>query len=286
MHQNRNTVILLAVVFTALGILAFTMFFPNRPLHRTTQPSSGGNSPVIATVGAEQIFQSDLDTELSYTQTLAGVDTKKIIMDKLISDSIVLQAAAAEGLITLDASVYNSTTKDYMNRINLVETAKKEVSSRADQIQGTVITIWFFNNEYVGPRGYEKSKRVAFEKIQELYTRLTSQTITLKELIETIKNDTSLAELDKAYKTNASFDFTVTKNKTISFDKNFDAMIWAVEPGQFSKISVLKDMSVDIDPSKEVAYAFAYVSHKKTGGEQNFEDWIIEKEKTYPVTYP
>ncbi|MEK7376286.1 MAG: hypothetical protein AABZ57_03855, partial [Candidatus Margulisiibacteriota bacterium] len=220
LERKRKIIYLATAVFVVVIFAALAYFFYPKP--QTPIQTSGGNSAdtIIAKVGEESIFQRDLDTEIEYYPKEASVDPKKTLLDKIIQDSVILQGAAAEGLITLDQSLYNSSGKDYLKRVQAVEEAKKAVEGRADSVQGTVISIWFYNMKPAA-MGYEKGKEAAFGKISQLQKEVKEGRMTAKQAAEAIQNDTTLAQVDTQYKPNASFDFNATKDKRITFDADF-----------------------------------------------------------------
>lgn len=240
---------------------------------------------IIARVGMEDIYQKDLDTEISFAPPQKNIDIKKQLLKKLINDSIILQGAADDKFITLDESVFNSVNKDYMKRIAKVREAENKLNAQVSNIKGTVITIWFYNNEYIGPLGYEKSKSLAYQKILKIYNDIKSGKINIKQAVEAIHNDDSLSQLDSAYKTNASINFNLQNGEGATFDDNFNKAIWKLDKGELSDIYALVDENTELG-KVEVLYAFAQVSDKINKGKvSGFDNWLKEKRNHYEISY-
>ncbi len=285
LERKRKIIYLAAAVSIVVIFVALAYFFYPKP--QTPLQTSGESSAdtVIAKVGEESIFQRDLDTEIQYYPKEAKIDPKKVLLEKIIQDSVILQGAQTEKLITLDQSIYNSPTKDYLKRVKVVEDAKKAVGEKSDSIQGTVISIWFYNIKPAA-MGYEKGKETAFTKISQLQKEVKEKKITAEQAAEIIRNDTSLGEVDVQYKTNASFDFSATKDRRITFDPDFDNKLWGLNPGEVTDVYLAGITEPGTGQKTDTVYLFGYLDKKVSSGKiANLDDWISKKRKDYAVTY-
>jgi hypothetical protein len=247
---------------------------PQNPTQFTYNPPD----KIIARVGEENIYQKDLDAELDHYPTKDDA-AKKLLLNKIIEDSKLLQEAKKENLLPIDNTIYNSPEKDYMGRIGAISKIKIELAKKNIGLKGSIISIWFLN-DHVGPLGYEKAKALALKKITYLHTQVKSGNSTMEQVAENIRNDTSLAQLDANYKNNAIFSFNVTPDKTITWEKEFDKMLWELNAGEISDIFTA--VSPDFDNNNKVVpayYMFGTVTDKLK------ETVTPASETNYEVTY-
>lgn len=240
---------------------------------------------VVAKVGDEKIYLKDLEYELSLHPNRNDPKTKELLLDELIKDSVILQAAEKENKISLSPGFYNSKDKNYEFRLQKLNQVRSLVEEEIDSVSGTIITIWFFNNDRAGTLGYEKGKDFAYKKIKSLRDRVSDNNITIDQAVEEVRSDESLAKIDFAYKTNAKIDFNIKKGQRVTFDEEFDKLLWTVEKEKVSEVYSLKEDSFVLGGLKEVAYAFFYIKSKNISdkGYKSFEEWLESYEKSMPV---
>lgn len=284
-------IVLVAIIIFVLNYLNVIslqeIFYPGSS--STEQIIVNGNdnllTKIIAKVGVENIYQKDLDIELSYAPPQKNIDRSKELLKKIINDSVILQGAADDKFIVLDETFFNSVNKDYAKRIAKVREAENVVKAQVGSIKGTVITIWFYNNEHIGPLGYDKSKELAYQKISKLHSDVKNGKVIIQQAAEAIRDDDSLSQLDAAYKTNASFYFNLKSGEGATFDDNFNSVIWKLGKGELSDIYALVDNDTKLG-KVEVLYTFALVSDKMSQGKfSSFDNWLEEKGKYYAVSY-
>lgn len=256
--------------------------FPPKP-SQTSKPQV--TKGVIAKVGDEFIYKKDLEIEVASYPPDKNIDIKKILIEKIATDSAILQGAQADKFITLDQTVYNSPNKDYFKRMKLIEQIKDTVTKQSNSISGSFVAVWFYNN-YIGPLGYEKGKELAFLKISKLHNEVKSGKITIEQAGEQIKKDTTLAQIDKSYKSNAIANFRVGKGETISFSPDFNALLWNLKAGEVSDIYLAKDKPRRKTENFEAVYLFGQISQKIENSKfTSFSDWVAQKKKSYEIIY-
>lgn len=235
----------------------------------------------IAKVGNEILYRKDLDTELqNYPPEIKNRET--LLRDKLVEDSITLQAGAQEGLTQLNTTVFNSPNKDYAKRIQAVEEVKEKLANQNASIKGAIVSIWF-NNIVPGPIGYEKGKQLAFATISKLYNQVRTNQITIQEAGKAIKNDPSLAQVDPVYKDNAITTFTASAGKSITFDKTFDDTLRNTKPGDITPLYLAKDKNYK-GQIVDAVYMFGQVTEKKADGkDMTFGQWYDQNKNKYPM---
>lgn len=240
----------------------------------------------IAKVGEETIYMSALIAEKKH-YPYDDVDTPKVnkrLIQKIASDSAILQGALEDNIIRVDDSVYNSPDLDYEKRIVLIEEIKKRLKESTTRLKGSVVSIWFYNNYEIGPLGYEGSNEKAFEVISDLHQRVKNREITIEEAGSIIRNDETLEDLDRAYKTNALFTFNVEGEDTITLDEQFDEVIWAMDEGEVSDVVPITLYQLKEGEEMESLYMFAQVEEKKQGSIINFDTWFQEQISTYELS--
>jgi hypothetical protein len=225
-----------------------------------------------------------LDTELIFQPPSTDPGLKKRVLEKIATDSAILQGAREIALVSLDGSVFNYKNKDYAKRVKLVKEVKEKIEKEADNIAGTVVSIWFLNGN-VGELGYETSKKLTFDKISKLHADVKSGKITLAQASENIKNDSQLSKIDPAYKINASFNFQSSQGKPITRDKDFNQAILKLTEGEITDLLI----GVSTDPKGkpiESHFHFAQVT-KRTINEKisSFEDWLEKTRRKYAAIY-
>lgn len=241
----------------------------------------------IVKVGEETVYQKDLETELQYSP-VATDDSKKLLLDKIIKDSIILQAGRKGGLVALDSSIYNSLDKDYMKRIKTVAEIRQKIENNRDSISGHVVSVWFSNN---GPwkLPYETAKEIAFKKITYLHQEVEAKRMTIQQAGEEIKKDASLFDVDRAYKTNALYSFNQDSNEDITYDPDFDEILRNLPIHQVSAIYTGKDIEIK-DGKKtgnkiEVLYMFGVITDKKSAsGYASFDAWFEKQKNEYEIS--
>jgi hypothetical protein len=253
---------------------------------------------VIEQVGEEYIFTTDINNELNLNVDRAHAD-KKAILAKLITDSIVIQGALKDNLFKFDpndpiissikasrtftnsdikANFYNSSNKDPILRLMLINKITELINSESNIVSGSMVSIWC-NNDYVGNLTLEQRKTTAYNKIKPIYDQVKNKSITMKQAGDIIINDSSLVLIDKAYKTNAYATFEVKGNDEIFFDSDFDKVIRTLKAGEITELKLLKDPTQN---NSEAVYIFAavdkIVSNSIIG---SYDSWLALQTKNF-----
>lgn len=225
-----------------------------------------------------------LDNGANHNPDDPTIDRDTLLKEKMITDSIILQAGAQEGYITLDPTVYNSSTKDYFKRIEAVRTVKKQVTFDAASIHGALVAIWFMNNN-PGPAGYEKGREIAYATIKPLYDQVKNGAMTIQEAGKRVAETEELAQVDRAYKVNAFIEFRKLTGEKLVYDETFNQTIYGLNPGELTDLVVLKDYEGGRkEVYKEAAYMFAQLFGKKESAVVSFENWLQERRGRYDVS--
>lgn len=292
LSRSSTVVIIIALIV----FLSVVLFYYNQkikpgiqPPVKTEQPTATSSAFIkdpkkaVAKVGEEIIYQQDLDVEIAKQPNFPSTPSAKTqLLQKIASDSAILQGAAQEGLVTLDKTVFNSTEKDYLKRIKLVEELKSKVTGQADSISGTIIAIWFHNIK-IGPLGLEKSKQMAYDKITKLQSEVKTGKITIEQAGEAIKKDTSLAQIDPAYASNALLNFKINRGQQLTGDKKFNDALSSLKVNEISDVFLGQDRN-SVGKTFDALYHFGQIKQRIESGKPSFTDWFALKAKKYALT--
>lgn len=289
----RRTFILLAGFLILLIILQYFKIIQIQqwlyPGSGGVNPSSSGNqnnngSQIIARVGTENIYRSDLDFEV-WNYPFKEEGTEKLLLDKIIEDSIIIQSAQKDGFIKIDKTVFNSPQKDYLKRVELVKSIKTILDNRQDTIKGNIVAVWFLNR-YPGKAGLERGKATALDKITSLHRSVKNNEITILQAAQKIIDDNTLEDIDPDYATNAIISFEASPEEKITRDEDFDKVIRNLKVGEISDVFTVKDLASGSEQKQETAYMFAQITERKNQGQkQKFDDWLLSKKKNYEIVY-
>jgi hypothetical protein len=240
---------------------------------------------IIATVGDEKIYQEDLEYELANHPQRLDPGTRDILIEQMIRDSIILQGGMRDGKVTLDSTVFNSKSKNFDMRSEKVQQVLQLVKNESNTATGTVITIWFLNNNHTGTLGYERGKSFAYSKIAPLHKAVSEGTMTPSEAAESIASDQTLSQIDVAYNTNAKIDFSILEGEKVTFDDNLNNIIWTLNSGDTSDIIALTEDSYVYGDNAEVAYAFVYMEERQMKENAiTIDEWYDTYKAEFTVT--
>jgi len=262
-------------------LLAPTVF-----LGPTTIVGLENNGRIVATVGEENIYQKDLDAAMGFFPS-ANKDNpeqlKPIVLKELIVDSILLQANKNN---LPDISIINSPQKDYSQRRDLADKYRqelnKELESQSGSKEGYIISIWVMNMK-IPAMGYDKAKEIVKAKINSIYDEVKSGRLTIQQAGENIKNDSSLAEIDKVYQMNAINYFKINMTNDEQCSESICSLELFPELRNLGENQMTKLYNLTRS-DKEEFYAFGQVT-KSTGvtDKMTYDQWLQNKEKEYDV---
>ncbi len=276
--KNKKQLLLIAGVLGVIVLLSVTFLLLGK---KSQEPSVSSNEKVVAKVGNEKIYQKDLNKELVAYPPVK--DAKKIVIDKMVNDSIALQAAQKQNLVKLDSSIYNSPDKDYSQRIAAIQKVQNEVNKEEAKIEGTVVGIWFYNMS-PAPIGLQQGQQIALQKITDLWQKVKSGQMTIQQAGDAVKNDTSLAQVDKSYKENAILSFSVGKGQKITFSQDFDKQLLVLKGGQVSDVALLWDTRSN-GKTYPAMYTFGIITKNTiSSNTPDYEAWLAQQKKNYEVT--
>lgn len=220
-------------------------------------------------VGTETIYGCDLNVIFAMHDFVNYTTTNPIgpqdpnlnaILDELITQSGMLQKAAEQNIIELDDTFFNTPTKDYPKRAEMVGTAREAIGDQfVKKIDFEFISIYFHDEYPPKNLSIEEAKAAAKTKIDILYDRINSGEITMKQAgdeikADNIKGDTtgvSMKDLDPLYDLNAYLKVEGHKfDYQILLDPAYDEELRSLGEGQISTVRLVKDM--DFTNNKEL----------------------------------
>lgn len=268
----------LVLVVLAVGLGYYFKLLPDTPFTQNELDK------VVAQVGEEKIYQRDLQNESVYSN-LDPSTTQKLLLEKVVSDSIALQAGKAEGLVQLSDDVFNNPKKVYPRRVDLINELEKKLTPEAAETVKVEIVTMFFINTRVGTLGLERARELVTATIRPIYEDVRSKKITLKQAGEIIQQNTALKDVDPAWKSNAYKEYIIPAEKLplLTFDDRFNQMLVALKPGQITPLHLGLDIDFDNNTKREALYMFGQVSPETN--QQTYDSWLEEKRKNYNVVY-
>ncbi len=287
--NNSRLLIIFLILFILFDIVLVGYYFLNNKKGAAKNTTTGINqlsesTSVLAKVGEENIYVRDLEHELESHPQKNDAGIKQKLMDKLILDSQIIQGGGADGIVALDSTIFNSPDKDYRKRIKQIEQIEAKVKSKSETIKGSIISIWFRNNDYIGPEGLERSKQIAFEKISALRTQIADKKITIEQAGDMIAADISLARIDPAFRNNAIFHFSEGPNEKISFSREFDTMLRSLDNGEVTEVFLAKNADVDTSKQYDAVYYVGQVKEKTPAPDSgDYNSWLSKQKNTYAV---
>lgn len=241
-------VILLVLAFGGAGIYYKQIFKTNQPEEtQKVKPPVELPAGAVVKIKNELIYKEDFQNELLRSPSFSDEEKAKMASDvstlkekflnKILRDSLILQGAASESLVTLTDDVYNSPSKDYRKRMDLVSSAtEKLIEKKVSKITAERITLYFYNTNPPSV-GLEKAKEMVQEKMGSLREKLVAGELDMVGAGETIKKDTTLSKIDPAYKANAYFKWkNLSLEKKTYSDPGLDKLVKNAKVGKISEV--------------------------------------------------
>ncbi|OGG13902.1 hypothetical protein A3D77_05155 [Candidatus Gottesmanbacteria bacterium RIFCSPHIGHO2_02_FULL_39_11] len=265
------------IVIVILIIIALIVFLSGR-----NKKTDNNMNPVIAKVGSESIYQSDLDTEIGYFPSTSMSEEKKktYLLDKIIQDSILLQESTLSA--NLPSTIFDSSNKDYMRRVELVQEIKQQkeetISSSGMIKRGFIVSVWA-NNFTPTPFNLEQNKTYALDLITKLHNRVKRGEITMQQAGDEIRNDKTVQRMDFFYYYNSfgPFNLNSEHDGTVNAPE-LNKNLWSLEKGGVSDV-----VHITALPQEEY-YAFGLVTDViPTDTGLSYEDWYQNAKSRYQV---
>lgn len=288
--QKKVPVAVLAVLGVALIIVGGVWYLNGMSFNFRRESDSEFlvepiDDTVIAKVGVEEIYGEDLKYKKSLVPEAALTpELEQDLFNRLIDESIILQAGADADYVNLSTTVFNSPLKNQKQRQTLITQVTDEVNKSTSYKKGIIVSIWFMNDE-PGPVGYEAGQQIALEKITALHSAVKVGSMTIKQAGEAIRNDTTLAQLDPSYRSNAYREFDTSLKDKLSFDDEFHNIIVSLEKNEVSDVITIQDHpeSNPEFPKQDALYSFGQVTEVKIDGPPSFNAWFESVKQSYEV---
>ena len=270
---------LLVALLVGLGMWAVNGRVIDLGLRPKPQPVDIKPEGFLMKVGNETLYNSDFDYIVANNfgntttkHTMPEADVRKEITRMLVEESATLQAAAKEGLVTLDGTFYNSSAKDIAKRKGVAKDLRKQILDRSSKISFSILSVWYYN---VDPPKISETEAQVYAKqlIDKLYSEVMSKKITLEQAGETIKKDFKMSTIDPTYKSNAFI--KVLDRPLDQIDSQSLEIIRDLKVGDYSPVVLMKGPT----KFKEEYYAI-YRLDTKTG-EGLYTEWVADAVSAY-----
>lgn len=240
----------------------------------------------ILNVGNETLYGRDLNYYMFLLQFETYVSSEALTdadvdqgLNVLINHSLILQKAEELGLTTLSNNVYNDPKKNFTDRNRLVTKMLPKVEPYViETIEAEVISIWFRNN--IVPVSVEEGKKIAKAKIDDLWERIDSEKITMKEAGDIIIADNEIeTKVDPAADGNAYASFTAQRDGFPAFNSDeLNRQLWSLGEGQMTNVITVTNAIADPEfEGEEIFFAIIKVNKRTLGEGFGSTDDYFEK---------
>lgn len=245
---------------------------------------------IIAKVGDENIYQNDLNKIITtrFPKDITSRYTKEEIikraLNESVEESILLQEENKIGGVSLLPPIFNTDEKNYILRQKVVEEIKNKRLAKQERISGAFISIWYHN---VRPPSIPpaEAQKLALGKIQKIYNDLKTGKISFETGGQIVKNDTSLAAIDKSYTGNAYYEFKDRASTDGVFVFNdLEDKLWTLNEGEISEIIQHPSSSILLGKEEEEFYGIIKVTKRTNTGSGSYKDWLKKVKQNYEIS--
>lgn len=182
----------------------------------------------------------------------------KNVINKVTEDAILQNEGVKTNLFAGEDSSRLDPIKITRAR-NYFDTKGKEYLS------GEAITVWFYNDK-IPEMGLDPAKKITFDLISEVRSKILANSITMKDGADLISSDFKLSEIDPAYQANAYLKFTyISPEDRVFHDDYVDKLLRDIEVGEVSEVITGHDFK---DDSKYDAFYIVLKVNEKTSKEK------------------
>lgn len=190
-------------------------------------------------VGEVVVYLDDLNNtyNLMYPSTTAArsnLSNWEEVANK-VTEYVILQN---EGI---KIGLFETPSDKRINQ-NLVNQSRKHVDSAGKtSVSGTALSLWFYNTDPPA-MGVDKAKEVTYEQMSLYYPRLLSGELSMRDVAEIFKANTTLKEIDPSINGNAYVEFeNVAPDQKMINDADLNTVVHDLKEGAYTKILTGKD---------------------------------------------
>ena len=258
--------LIFGIIFVSFILLAILVIGKSKT---TSQEDNVGE--IVATVGSENIFADDI-------ASIASIQTnrsEKDIIEQVKRESKILQNAAKESLVEVPEDYFSDETPiDNAQRQNYIETAEKTYEQKSMQIEGALITVFFYNQQPPAQMTFDQADKRAFELISVARERVVKGQMQPAIAIAALANNSDVAKLDWNAKLNTGFTFDKQAVWRLTSDKLYRETLQKIPPGGNRQVSEIvrypgpKDKYPEsyFNSDQQNGYYFFFVLDNKTDG--------------------
>lgn len=227
----------------------------------------------IATVGKETLYGADYNYQLeNYFRNETGQgnksdDLKKAVLDKLASESALLQYGLANKMIPpsiVGANYWNSPEKDQLLRQSKLRDVKQAIESLESIVNGEMISVWWHNGA-TPKMGIEAAEAAAKRWISQLRSDIVAKKLTFEQAAEQIRNNQDWASVDPLYKINAYQRFAIHPGQPVFVYPALDQALSGLKANQVSEIIRVPGEKTPLGSVREEFYALVGVNSIEPG---------------------
>lgn len=249
------------------------------------------NNQQIAKIGKETIYGADLNfIESVYFAKKAEAaksdneikNLKKIVLEKIDEDSVLLQMAEKDGKTKLNSVVFDNLYKDQYERQKLVMELKKKYEEGQVSITGERISVWFQNTILRMP--IDQAEKLAKEIIEPLYQEIKAGKLTFKQAGEKIISNPNTSKLDPTtYKFHAYMQFKSTNNQPVFTTEKLNKIIWELKEGEISGLIRVPTLGESIPKDGSGYYTVMKITKKTNEGALSLTEKLKKEKGTYKL---
>src|SRR3989344_7705623 len=241
-------------------------------------------SEVLKTVGEDNI----LSTDISAIKKIQYDRTEDEILDQVSKESKILQDAVKDGLVKVPENYFSDDVPiNNVERQKYIKQAEDEYEQKSMQVEGALITVFFYNQMPAKQMTFEQADNKALELITTIRDRIVKGQMQPATAIAVLASHPDVAKLDWNAKLNTGFTFDKQAAWRLTSDRLYLETLQKMTPGKNRQASEivrypgLKDQYPEsyFNSDQQNGYYMIFVLDDKVDGyTQSFEKWSKDNE--------
>lgn len=234
------------------------------------------------------------ESELERVSTLSGIQAKAPLLQHIAVENLILQKAAEAGLIVLPTDFFDQQQqipeKYFKQKQSFLIEAEKNYTEREAQITGSVIGVFFYNQQ-MPELPFLEADTIARQLVSTARQNVVSGTWTPDEARKNLAADPIIPKLDFNYKYNTGMSFSAINVSDYSSDPEVIRAIQSLSDGTITQVSEIFRSPGNLEeygvayfskkPKLNGYYFFLVLTDKKDGYYQSFDQWkssVVQQE--------
>lgn len=289
--QSKKKAVGIALVILLIIIIPLVLFLTRSQIIQMpfSQPTNQADQ-VIAKVGAETLYYKDV-AEIARADNYSYIaknevekyknDSKVLVnmyLPKTIDESVLLQEGKTQNLIEdLPKDVFNTKTKNYAKRKELVAKIRQEVDKNIKKIDVETLNIYYSN---------PTSSASAKQAMEQYRVQIASGTLTFQQVGEKIASNKALTQLSPYNKEPYALYKNVVFNQRIYGEPKLNDTLFTQKPGTLSPTTELISVRRIRNGTFEqlpVGYTLFRVISTTGSYTQGFDGWLASIKQKYTI---